>query len=87
MPVAEKAVEQVRDFHRGAASAIADVFEDGIQMTKRVGKSASDATEELMDDSVNRIKRHPVESIVTAFAIGFIIGGFVDWLTRRQRYF
>lgn len=85
MPVAEKAAEHVREFHRGAASAIADVFDDGVQMTKRVGKTASDATEEFMDDTTNRIKRHPVESMVAAFAIGFIVGGFFDWLTRRNR--
>ncbi len=66
------------------ASLIADVIDDGIETAKRVGKHTSDATEELMDDTVNRVKRHPVESMVMVFALGFILGGLVDWLTRRQ---
>ena len=84
--VAEKATEVNRNTHRmpHAVSAMADVIEDGIDAAKRVGKHTSDATEELMDDTVNRVKRHPVESLVTSFALGFILGGFVDWLTRRK---
>ena len=62
----------------------ADVVDDGIEAAKRVGKHASDATEELMDDTMNRVKRHPVESLVMVFALGFIMGGLVDWLTRRK---
>ena len=85
--VAEKATEVNRNnMHRlpHLASVMADVVEDGIDTAKRLGKHTSDATEELMDDTVNRVKRHPVESVVTAFTIGFILGGFVDWLTRRN---
>ena len=84
---AAKAATQVAEnLHRipHAASVMADCVEDGIDAVKRVGKHASDATEELMEDTVNRVKRHPVESLVTAFAIGFILGGLVDWLTRRK---
>ena len=86
--VAEKAAEHVREtLHKvpRATSAFAEVLEDGINTAKRVGKHGSDAAEELMDDTVNRVKRHPVESMVTAFAFGFIIGGLVDWLTRRKQ--
>jgi ElaB/YqjD/DUF883 family membrane-anchored ribosome-binding protein len=84
--VAEKAAEVTGKLHHlpHAASVVADCFEEGVETAKRVGKKTSDATEELMDDTANRVKRHPVESLVTAFAIGFILGGFVDWLTRRK---
>jgi hypothetical protein len=37
-----------------------------------------------MDDTANRVKRHPVESLVMMFALGFIAGGLVDRLTRRK---
>ncbi len=91
MPTAEKAAEHVREaIHKVpcATSMVAEAIEGGIDTAKRVGKRGSDAVEELMDDTVNRVKRHPVESLVTAFAIGFIVGGLVDWLTRRkQSYF
>jgi hypothetical protein len=88
--VAEKAAEHVREtLHKvpRTASAFAEVVEDGIDTAKRVGKHGSDAAEELMDDTVNRVKRHPVESLVMVFAIGFIAGGLVDWLTRRSNRF
>jgi len=85
--VAEKAAAQVAEtLHKipRATSAIADVIEDGIDVAKRVGKRGGDAAEELMDDTANRVKRHPVESLVMMFALGFIAGGLVDRLTRRR---
>ncbi len=84
---AEKAAAPVEEkVHRipRVTSMFADALDDGIEVAKRVGKHTSDATEELMDDTVNRVKRHPVESMVMLFALGFILGGFVDWLTRRK---
>lgn len=66
------------------ASAFADAIENGIDTAKRVGKRGSDAAEEFMDDTVLRIKRHPVETVVAAFALGFVIGGLVDRLIRRR---
>lgn len=87
MPAAEKVIDHARETINKvphATSVVAEMIEDGINTAKRVGKHGSDAIEELMDDTSNRVKRHPVESLVTAFAIGFIIGGLVDWLTRRK---
>lgn len=85
--VAEKTAEKIEEkIHKipHATSMFADVMDEGIEVAKRVGKHTSDATEELMDDTVNRVKRHPVESLVMVFALGFIFGGLVDWLTRRK---
>lgn len=83
--VAEKAVEVSDSSRVHLVAAMADAVEDGIEAAKRIGKHTSDATEELMDDTVNRVKRHPVESMVTAFAIGFILGGFIDWFMMRRK--
>jgi len=85
--IAEKAAEKVEEkIHQlpRVTSMFADALDDGIEVAKRVGKHTSDATEKLMDDAVNRVKRHPVESLVMVFALGFIVGGLVDWLTRRK---
>ncbi len=67
-----------------ATAAVADAVDEGIDVAKHVGKRSSDAAEELMDDATQRIKRHPVESLVTAFAVGVFVGGFVDCLIRRR---
>ena len=85
--IAEKAAAQVADtLHKipRVTSILADTVEDGIDVAKRVGKHGGDAAEELMDDTVNRVKRHPVESLGLVLARGFIVGGLVDWLTRRE---
>ena len=63
---------------------LADAVDEGIDVAKRVGKRSSDAAEELMDDTAQRIKRHPTETVVMAFAAGFFLGGFVSWMTRRR---
>jgi ElaB/YqjD/DUF883 family membrane-anchored ribosome-binding protein len=63
---------------------VAEAVENGINMIKRVGKRTSDAAEELMDDTSQRIKRHPAETVVMAFAAGFLVGGFISWLARRR---
>ncbi len=79
----ERAAESIHKVSR-TTSAVADAIETGIDTAKRLGKRGSDATEELMDDTVLRIKRHPVETVVAAFAVGFAIGGFFDCLIRRK---
>lgn len=67
-----------------ATAAVADAVDDGLDVAKRVGKRSSDAVEELMEDNEQRIKRHPVETLVAAFAMGVFVGGFIDCLVRRR---
>jgi hypothetical protein len=63
---------------------LSDVVSEGLDDAKRVGKQTSDAAEQLMDDTAERIRRHPAESIVMVFVAGFIMGGFVSWLVRQR---
>ncbi len=79
----ERLAETGHRFSR-ATSAVADAIEDGLDMAKRAGKRSSDAVEELMDDTMQRIKRHPTETVVMAFAAGFLLGGFLCWVSRRR---
>lgn len=81
--VDERTADSVRKMSR-TTSAVAEAIESGIETAKRVGKRGSDAAEEFMDDNVLRIKRHPVETVVAAFALGFAIGGLADCLIRRR---
>ena len=64
--------------------SLVDTLEENLESAKHFGKKTSDATEELMDDTAERVRRHPAESLVMAFVAGFFIGGFVSWLTRRK---
>jgi hypothetical protein len=67
-----------------ASAALTDVIDDSFDVAKHVGKRSSDAAEELMEDTAQRIKRHPAESLVAAFAVGVFVGGFIDCLIRRK---
>ncbi len=79
----ERVAEPAHRFSR-ATSAIADAIDNSLDFAKRTGKRGSDAVEEFMEDTTQRIKRHPTETVVMAFAAGFLVGGFVSWMTRRK---
>ncbi len=67
-----------------AHAVIAEAVEDTIETAKRLGKRGSDAAEEFVDDTMQRIKRHPLETVMIAFAAGFVAGGFLCWMAQRK---
>lgn len=84
--VAEATVQKhipIRSVSR-AAAALADAVEDSLAAAKRIGSDTSDAAEQLMDDTSQRIKRHPVETVVGAFAAGLALGAFAGWVASRR---
>ncbi len=85
--VLEKTGEHVAETARRASrttAAMSEAFEDSIGIAKRTVKHGCDAAEEFMDDTQQRIKRHPVESLVAAFAIGTATGLVTGWLLHRK---
>lgn len=78
-----KLAESIHEAAR-ARFVITEAIEDSIEAARRIGKRGSDAAEELMDDTIQRIKRHPTETVVLAFAAGFFVGGCVSWMTQRK---
>jgi ElaB/YqjD/DUF883 family membrane-anchored ribosome-binding protein len=67
-----------------AASAMAEAIDENVNVIKRAVKRSSDAAEELVDDTTQRIKRHPVEATAATFALGLIVGGFLSWMFSRR---
>lgn len=67
-----------------AAAALADAVEDSLAAARRIGTDTSDAAEQWMDDTSQRIKRHPAETVIGAFAAGIMLGAFLGWLTHRR---
>ena len=85
--MSERASEQVAGTARKtsqAASAVADAFEEGIGAVRRVAKQGGDAAEEFIDDTTKRLQRHPIETVVTTFAIGVALGTLIGWMIRRR---
>ena len=85
--VLERTGDQVAEAARKAsraASAVGDALEDGVGVARRVAKQGGDAAEEFIDDTTKRLQRHPLETVVTTFAIGIAVGILVGWTIKRR---
>jgi len=67
-----------------ATSAVADAIEDGVGVVRRAAKQGGDAAEEFLNDTTQRLQRHPVLTIATTFAVGFTAGTLVGWMMKRR---
>jgi hypothetical protein len=64
-----------------AATALADAFEESLGATRRIAKQGGDTAEELMDDTIKRLQRHPVETAIATFSIGIATGATIGVAT------
>jgi hypothetical protein len=75
-----------------ASTALADALEESLGATRRIAKQSGDTAEELMDETIKRLQRHPVETVVATFSIGMATGItiglatgiFVGWMMKRR---
>jgi ElaB/YqjD/DUF883 family membrane-anchored ribosome-binding protein len=85
--VLERTAEQVTDSARQASratNAIADAIEDGVGVVRRAARQSGDAAEELLNDTAQRIQRHPALTVATTFAVGLAAGTAIGWMMRRK---
>ena len=85
--VAERAAEHIAESaHQAsrATSAVAEAIEDGVGIARRATKRGGDAAEEFLDDTTQRIQRHPVLTLATTFALGFTAGALIGWMIKRR---
>ena len=79
--------ESIRKLSR-ATSAMADTIDEGVGVIQRAVKRCGDVAEELMDDTTQRVKRHPIETIAATLAFGvvagLIAGAFIGWMMKRR---
>jgi ElaB/YqjD/DUF883 family membrane-anchored ribosome-binding protein len=80
---AEHIGESARQASR-ATSAIADAIDDGVGVVRRAAKRGGDAAEEFLNDTTQRIQRHPVLTVATSFAIGVTAGTLIGWMIKRR---
>ena len=79
----EQVAESIRKLSH-AASAMAEAIDEGTDVIKHAIKRSGDVAEELLEDTTQRVKRHPVETMVATFALGAVFGGFLGWLVARR---
>jgi len=85
--VAERTAEHIEESaHQAsrATSAVADAIEDGVGVVRRAAKQGGDAAEEFLNDTTQRIQRHPVLTLATTFAIGVTAGTLIGWMMKRR---
>ena len=75
--------ESIRKVSR-AASAMAEAIDEGVGAIKLAVKRSGDLAEELMDDTTQRVKRHPVETMAATFTMGLFLGGLIGWMVSRK---
>jgi ElaB/YqjD/DUF883 family membrane-anchored ribosome-binding protein len=63
---------------------MADAIDESVGVIKHAVKRSGDAAEELMDDTTQRVKRHPMESVAATLALGLVAGVFIGWVVSRR---
>jgi ElaB/YqjD/DUF883 family membrane-anchored ribosome-binding protein len=79
----EQVAESIRKLSR-SASAMAEAIEEGVDALKHAVKRSGDIAEELMDDTTQRLKRHPLEAMGATLALGLVAGAFIGWMVSRK---
>jgi hypothetical protein len=84
--VAERTAEHISESAHQvsrATSAVADAIEEGVGVVRRAARQGGDAAEEFLNDTSQRIQRHPVLTVATTFAVAFTAGALVGWTLKR----
>jgi ABC-type nitrate/sulfonate/bicarbonate transport system permease component len=87
----DRVAEAARHASR-ATTALADAVEESLGATRRIAKQGGDTAEELMDETIKRLQRHPIETVVATFsigiaagiAIGVLTGISIGWMMKRR---
>ncbi len=85
--IVEKTAEHIAESaHQAsrATSAVADAIGNGVGVVRRAAKQSGDAAEEFLNDTTQRIQRHPVLTVATTFAVGFTAGALLGWMIKRK---
>jgi ElaB/YqjD/DUF883 family membrane-anchored ribosome-binding protein len=85
--IGERTAEHIADSaHQAsrATNAVADAIGNGVGVVRRAAKQSGDAAEEFLNDTTQRIQRHPVLTVATTFAVGFTAGALMGWMIKRR---
>jgi hypothetical protein len=85
--VVERTAERIAasaDQASRATNAVADAIGNGVGVARRAAKQGGDAAEEFLNETTQRIQRHPVLTVATTCAAAFIAGTLVGWMIKRR---
>ena len=84
---AERIAESARQASRttsGVAGVADAIIEDGVGVVRRAAKQGGDAAEEFLNDTSQRIQRHPALTVAVTLAVGLTAGALIGWMIRRR---
>jgi ElaB/YqjD/DUF883 family membrane-anchored ribosome-binding protein len=55
-----------------------------VGVVKRAAKQGGDAAEEFLNDTTQRLQRHPLLTVATTFAVGLTAGALLGRMIRRR---
>jgi hypothetical protein len=67
-----------------ATNAVADAIEDGVGVLQRAAKQGGDVAEELLNDTTERLRRHPLLTVAATLAVGITAGAMMGWMLKRK---
>ncbi len=73
----------MRKFLR-ATSAFSEAIDESVAAVKLAANWGENLVDELTDDPMDFVKKHPVESLVATFAVGIVVGGVIGRRTSRR---
>jgi len=85
--IVETAAGHIAESARQASSAttaVADAIDQGMGVVKRAAKQSGDAAEEFLNDTSERLQRHPLLTVAATFAVGITAGALIGWMMRRR---
>ncbi len=85
--VLERTADQIAESaHQAsrATSAVADAIDDGVGVVRRAAKQGGDAAEEFLQDTTQRIQRHPALTVAVTFAAGLTAGALIGLMIKRK---
>jgi hypothetical protein len=53
-------------------------------VVRRAAKQGGDAAEEILNDTTQRLQRHPLLTVATTFAVGVAAGTLIGWTLKRR---
>jgi ElaB/YqjD/DUF883 family membrane-anchored ribosome-binding protein len=67
-----------------ATGAVVDATKNVAGAVRDAAKQGGDAAEEFLNDTTQRIQRHPVLTVAATFAAGFIAGALLSRMMKRR---
>lgn len=65
---------------------VTQTFEDTVKSAKRATKQGREVIEDLVDDTIYSVKRHPVQAVGVTLGVGFALGTLFGLAMSRLKF-